>query len=95
MESELKTRELTSALADTLEALGWDGTQSTMGIEVLAHALVHVGRVEITVRPFNGVLIGTDGYNVTPQAFLAALRGEGVSDSIAAAHAEKCKAGVT
>jgi hypothetical protein len=65
----------TAALADALAGLGWDGTPSSLGVEVQMPNGTHLGRVEVHVRPFAAVVREGTAYEVTPTAFLAALRG--------------------
>lgn len=69
----------TAALADALAGLGWDGTPSSLGVEVQMPNGTHLGRVEVHVRPFAAVVREGTAYEVTPTAFLAALRGSDAS----------------
>jgi hypothetical protein len=70
----------TAALADALAGLGWDGTPSSLGVEVQMPNGTHLGRVEVHVRPFAAVVRDGHAYEVTPTAFLAALRGTEATD---------------
>lgn len=78
----LQTRAIdnfSGAMADLLEALGWDGSASSFTVEVKRGDGLYFGSVEVKVMPVNAVLVvsgdeGARSLTVGPDTILASLR---------------------
>ena len=77
-DATLANGALAAAIADFLEAAGWDGRPSIHSIHVARVGHLALGRVDIEFKPFDTVeLVQSDPpqmVNVTVSAFLEALR---------------------
>jgi hypothetical protein len=64
------------ALADALEAIGWNGDGAEVSIDVRAPNGLALGHVDLWVRPFAGVVAAGRVSAIGPATFIRALRGD-------------------